>query len=510
MALSVKAAALVSFCLSALFCGNQLRYSTQYSKVNQQANQHNNGGQTTLRAFIHSMVDAHPNSTSPVDSHRRAAPIGSEGTSHGVLKQNGSLLNSHQVSVVRTTESWRSGEGVVSEKPAFKLVHQGEYDKKNSIRDGKERQESPAKTSNGGAKIQSLPSQILDKEYKKKKESFKEEQKRLSMEYLLDAFPVIPGNVDASGAPLAQHVKSEDVSKKLSVEDTTKTPENEKWKPSEEQAPRIPHIIHQTWDNNQVPDIFSGWMRTWSENHPEWEYWFWTQDDVRLFLSRFYPDFLPEYESYEKDIYRANAMRFYIMYHFGGVYADLDLESLKPMDFWTYTEDCILPEETHAHPIILRQQEKSNAMITLLACRPHHPFFKLAIDMLPMYKDLDYGDKLLYIDKVYQNFTSVSHQQNDTVKLVHPDYFLPTYDQGWTARIRAICQNRDSLLTPERKVCDTLKKTDFKNAPKSYSYTNHHWIHVVMLSEAWKKKDTRSVSSIVSNAKDLQSFLRKL
>ena len=52
-----------------------------------------------------------------------------------------------------------------------------------------------------------------------------------------------------------------------------------------------------------------------------------------------------------------------------GIYADLDLEALKPLDNWTYNHHCILPEETYAHPYLLNKRHRANTMITILACR---------------------------------------------------------------------------------------------------------------------------------------------
>jgi mannosyltransferase OCH1-like enzyme len=39
---------------------------------------------------------------------------------------------------------------------------------------------------------------------------------------------------------------------------------------------RIPKILHQTWKNTQIPSKFIKWIKTWLVNHPDWEYWLWT------------------------------------------------------------------------------------------------------------------------------------------------------------------------------------------------------------------------------------------
>ena len=124
---------------------------------------------------------------------------------------------------------------------------------------------------------------------------------------------------------------------------------------------------------------------------------------------------------------------------FLGVYADLDLEALKPLDNWTYSQHCILPEETYAHPFLLNKLRRANTMITLLACRPHHPYFKLTMDNLSIYPKLKSSQKLLYVDDMYlkYNHTKVAHERPENeIYLAHPKYFLPTYDPGWTSKFK--------------------------------------------------------------------------
>ena len=78
-------------------------------------------------------------------------------------------------------------------------------------------------------------------------------------------------------------------------------------------------------------------------------------------------------------------------------------------------------------------------MITLLACRPHHPYFKLTMDNLSIYPKLKSSQKLLNVDDMYlkYNHTKVAHERPENeIYLAHPKYFLPTYDPGWTSKFK--------------------------------------------------------------------------
>ena len=91
---------------------------------------------------------------------------------------------------------------------------------------------------------------------------------------------------------------------------------------------QIPFIVHQLWNNKDVPRPVLPYIDTWMEKHPHWQYWFWTKESQEKFLHDKYPRYLPLYQGYTLDIQRADMIRFLILYHFGGVYADLDVEVL--------------------------------------------------------------------------------------------------------------------------------------------------------------------------------------
>ena len=50
----------------------------------------------------------------------------------------------------------------------------------------------------------------------------------------------------------------------------------------------------------------------------------WTDRRLRAFIASYYPWFLPIYLRYDQHIKRVDAARYFLLYHYGGVYADLD------------------------------------------------------------------------------------------------------------------------------------------------------------------------------------------
>jgi len=98
--------------------------------------------------------------------------------------------------------------------------------------------------------------------------------------------------------------------------------------PSYEYDAVVPKIIHQQWKTNTVPVKFMKWRKKWLTLYPEPEYthMLWTDKNGRELIEMQYPWFLETYDSYEHNINRADAARYFILHHYGGIYADLDYE----------------------------------------------------------------------------------------------------------------------------------------------------------------------------------------
>jgi mannosyltransferase OCH1-like enzyme len=100
--------------------------------------------------------------------------------------------------------------------------------------------------------------------------------------------------------------------------------------PGQKKVP-VPHRFFQTWKNHSLPDNFARWSATWRQLHPDWEYELWDDAQNRAFIAEHYPWFLRFYDAYPAEIYRADAVRYFYLFHFGGVYVDLDFECKKPI-----------------------------------------------------------------------------------------------------------------------------------------------------------------------------------
>ena len=140
----------------------------------------------------------------------------------------------------------------------------------------------------------------------------------------------------------------------------------------------IPPIIHQTWKDERVPRHMSAWQASWRRHHPGWEYRLWTDRDNRIFLQQHYPQLLPIYDHYPEPVMRADLVRYFILHREGGVYADLDLECLRPIDSLLAGQQLVLGLEPaqHGQRNLARQRRLDKILCNaFMASVPGHPFW---------------------------------------------------------------------------------------------------------------------------------------
>ncbi|XP_005103153.1 inositol phosphoceramide mannosyltransferase 2-like [Aplysia californica] len=251
---------------------------------------------------------------------------------------------------------------------------------------------------------------------------------------------------------------------------------------------KIPKIIHQTWKDVDVPIQFSDWIKSWLSLHPDWEYWLWTDSDAEQLIAEKYPSFLEIFKGYTQPIRKADALRYFVLYEYGGLYVDMDMEALTPIDPLTQKYSCFIGQEPYEHPILDTNFEKL-LINALIGCRKGHPFMKMLIDSLPAYSIM-----WNYLDSTGPHFvTSVFRQYEANVPMLEDDdgfvyvtpseYFYPFIDPDKLKYMFSLCSDHQKLTTLQLKACRNLK---FKYLPensidlKEIAFTNHHWYHTYL------------------------------
>ena len=147
----------------------------------------------------------------------------------------------------------------------------------------------------------------------------------------------------------------------------------------------IPPILHQTWKTDQILAKFQGWTDSWTRHNPGWTRMFWNDRQLLEFVAEHYPDFLPTFCSYQSGILRADAGRYLLLHHFGGVYADLDCECVAPFDPIMAENRIVLCREPPSHTAALATfRELPHIIFNGTMASPRgHPFWLHLLAYLP-------------------------------------------------------------------------------------------------------------------------------
>lgn len=147
----------------------------------------------------------------------------------------------------------------------------------------------------------------------------------------------------------------------------------------------IPFLFHQIWKNQDVPEELAACSRTWQAQHPQWTFYLWDDIDGYELIRRDYDWFLPVYESYRTDRQRYEAMRYFLLHRFGGVYTDLDFECLRSIRPLLEGKEIVLAEEPEVHRHHRSVGHRGFSRIVgnaFLASLPRHPFWEHVIHRL--------------------------------------------------------------------------------------------------------------------------------
>lgn len=186
----------------------------------------------------------------------------------------------------------------------------------------------------------------------------------------------------------------------------------------------VPKIIHQTWKSRHLPPHSAELTAKWRALHPDWTYKLWTDQECLDFVMAVFPEFEKIYRHFPFDIQRFDAIRYLLLHTYGGVYIDLDMLPLKPLDFLETCTDFVMSKEpasaaaNHGRDFIV-----SNAF---MASPPQHRFIPHLVQDMASHRS-SYKDKNnLILDTTGPFFMSrVYKKRPDGVQLLGPQYFMP-------------------------------------------------------------------------------------
>ncbi|RSL50219.1 hypothetical protein CEP53_008882 [Fusarium sp. AF-6] len=141
---------------------------------------------------------------------------------------------------------------------------------------------------------------------------------------------------------------------------------------------QIPRILHQTCKNETIPEMWAEPQQSCLKAYSGFEYKLWTDERAREFLSSEYPWFLETWDTYPFPIQRADAIRYFVLHHYGGIYLDMDTVCHKPFPI-----DQI--ETDRKHNSLFQATKPTGITNDIMISSARHPAFASAISRLPIH-----------------------------------------------------------------------------------------------------------------------------
>lgn len=154
----------------------------------------------------------------------------------------------------------------------------------------------------------------------------------------------------------------------------------------------VPKIIHQLWKDSNIPAHLKLMQQSVVRHHSDYKYMFWTDELLNDFIRSNYPGMWDFYDKgIEYIIQKIDFVRLLLVYHYGGVYLDLDSLCIKNIDDILQFPCSLINTKKHEsfsnkhYPLII-----NNAFI---ACEQYNHFIKQIILHIIDYKDpIDYKE----------------------------------------------------------------------------------------------------------------------
>ncbi|SCU95152.1 LANO_0E09472g1_1 [Lachancea nothofagi CBS 11611] len=201
------------------------------------------------------------------------------------------------------------------------------------------------------------------------------------------------------------------------------------------QTQLIPKIIHQTYKTTDIPEQWREGQQRCIDLHPDYEYNLWTDETAREFIKEQYGWFLDTFDGYRYPIERADAVRYFLLSHYGGVYIDLDDGCRRKLD----------PLLTV--PAFVRKTSPTGISNDVMGSVPGHPFFAKVMKSLKKYDrnwlvpyiTIMFSTGPLFVSVIWKQYKRWGVSENDVVRILQPadykqhdnSFFLISQGSSW-------------------------------------------------------------------------------
>jgi len=145
----------------------------------------------------------------------------------------------------------------------------------------------------------------------------------------------------------------------------------------------IPKLITQTWRTSALPDEAESFARGWRELNPPMEWRLFDDAACEALVAEVAPEHLDAYRAFPFPVMRADYFRYAAIYRDGGLYADVDMECVRPIAPLLASREAVLSVEatlTRRRQAELGYKRPQQVANCIFAARPRHPLLRAAMD----------------------------------------------------------------------------------------------------------------------------------
>ena len=170
-----------------------------------------------------------------------------------------------------------------------------------------------------------------------------------------------------------------------------------------------------------------------SQTYKDYQYMIWNFEDSELFIAKHHPWLLSTWRTYPYDVLRADLLRYLILYHYGGIYLDVDISCIKSFD--PYVQNNI---SSIAHTVV-RPSYPSWYGIDVIWSKPGSPLMWEVLVNAPYvnrwyglpYTTVMFGAGTVYFGNVLNAYPCQEHITVVPFYFFTEKYFVHHYASAW-------------------------------------------------------------------------------
>ena len=224
----------------------------------------------------------------------------------------------------------------------------------------------------------------------------------------------------------------------------------------------IPKTIHYCWfGRTPLPDKAKICIESWKKFMPDYEIKEWNEDNFDVNIIKY----TAEAYKLKKYAFVSDYARFWILYHYGGVYFDVDVELIKPIDDILARGafmGCEKPE--------FKLDSLNPATGLGMAAPVHHPFYKIVLHKYQNKHFISWSgqitDTVVYIvSRLFEHKMQIQHENgiifSENIYIYPHEYVCPlnyyTGELTITPNTRSIHHYHASWVTKRTNLISKIK-----------------------------------------------------